>query len=63
MAIPMKIVDIDGYSARFEVRGTRRGVNIFMPVQSEELSSEDTELIRETIDRALEIERSLVSHA
>lgn len=40
LAIPMKIVDIDGYVARCEAKGVQRDVSLFM-LQDEELSIDD----------------------
>jgi len=40
LAIPMKIVDIDGYVARCEAKGVQREVSLFM-LQDEELAIDD----------------------
>lgn len=40
LAIPMKIVDIDGFVARCEAKGVQREVSLFM-LQGEELAVDD----------------------
>ena len=40
LAIPMKIVDIDGYVARCEAKGVQREVSLFM-LQDEEIAIDD----------------------
>jgi len=40
LAIPMKIVDIDGFVARCEAKGVQREVSLFM-LQDEELAIDD----------------------
>ncbi|NOQ90909.1 MAG: HypC/HybG/HupF family hydrogenase formation chaperone [Gammaproteobacteria bacterium] len=40
LAIPMQIVEIDGYVARCEARGVQREVSLFM-LQDEELAVDD----------------------
>ncbi|MCK4865794.1 MAG: HypC/HybG/HupF family hydrogenase formation chaperone [Gammaproteobacteria bacterium] len=40
LAIPMQIIEIDGYVARCEAKGVRREVSLFM-LQDEELAIDD----------------------
>jgi hydrogenase expression/formation protein HypC len=40
LAIPMQIIEIDGYVARCEAKGVQREVSLFM-LQDEELSIDD----------------------
>ena len=44
LAIPMQIIEIDGYVARCEAKGVQREVSLFM-LQDEELAIEDYVLV------------------
>jgi len=44
LAIPMQIIEIDGYVARCEVKGVQREVSLFM-LQDEELAIDDFVLV------------------
>ncbi|MDH3914703.1 MAG: HypC/HybG/HupF family hydrogenase formation chaperone, partial [Chromatiales bacterium] len=40
LAIPMKVMEVDGFEARCEAKGVERQVNLFM-MQDEQLESGD----------------------